>query len=90
MAVSKRRKVKSDAADAHESAKNYLDPSEIERLLEAAKEGRHAVRDYALLLSGSAKRSTFGSTCSTSRRRASRSRGAKIRSQPSNQFRAMS
>jgi hypothetical protein len=39
MALPKRRKVKSDAADAHERAKDYLDPHKIERLLETAKEG---------------------------------------------------
>ncbi len=50
MAPAKRRKVKSDAADAHERAKDFLDPTEMERLLKAAKYNRHGDRDYALVL----------------------------------------
>ncbi len=51
-----RRKVKSapdrasDAADKHERAKDFLSPGEMAKLLDAAKAGRHGVRDNLLLL----------------------------------------
>jgi len=48
--MAKRRNVKSKATDAHERVKDFLDPSEIDRLLAAAKESRHGVRDHLLLL----------------------------------------
>ena len=47
--ATKRRNAKSGAVDAHERAKDYLDPPEVERLLDAAKAGRHGTRDNLLL-----------------------------------------
>ena len=50
------RKVKSvpagasDAADRHERAEDYLSAVEMAKLLDAAKAGRHGVRDHLLLL----------------------------------------
>src|SRR3954463_10384404 len=47
------RNVKSDpqaAADAHERATDFLTPGEIEALLDAARAGRHGVRDHLLIL----------------------------------------
>ena len=38
------------AADAHERGRDYLGPLQVDRLLAAAKKGRHGVRDHLLLM----------------------------------------
>jgi site-specific recombinase XerD len=48
--VTKRQKVKSSVETTDSRARDFLDSSEVTRLLEAAKRGRHGARDYSMLL----------------------------------------
>ena len=39
-----------DAVDRHERTKNFLTEAKLERFLQAAKSGRHGIRDHLMML----------------------------------------
>ena len=40
----------SEAVDLHEKPKNFLTEAEVDRFLQAAKSGRHGIRDHLMML----------------------------------------
>ena len=39
-----------EAVDLHEKPKNFLTEAEVDRFLQAAKSGRHGIRDHLMML----------------------------------------